>query len=59
MSWLRGKKTIIVQVGAVMTALGAYLSGAMELQEMLKILWAAFTVIYGAMKINRMSNGGG
>ena len=57
--WLKGKRTIIVQLGAVVTALGAYLRGALDLSEFLKTLWAAFTLIYGAMKLNRMANGGG
>ena len=58
LDWLKGKKTILVQLGALLTAGGAYLSGTLELGEFLKIMWAALTLIYGAIKVNRIANGG-
>ncbi len=49
---MRGWKTILVGVAALLTAAGAYFTGAMELQEAIKSVFAALVVIFAAMKGN-------
>lgn len=60
LEWLKGKRTVFVQLGAIFAAIGAYLTGELSLMEMGGALWAALTAIYAALKVNRLieSNGG-
>lgn len=37
MKWLKGKKTYIVAAGAVLTSIGAYLSGQLSLVELIAL----------------------
>lgn len=55
--FLAGKKTIIVQILAIAGILGAWWSGEMVALDALGAIWAALTITFGAVKINRMTNG--
>jgi len=59
LNWLKGKKTILVQVTAGGIAGTLYLTGILTFGKLLMVLWAAFTIAYFAMKINRMIKGVG
>lgn len=39
--WLKGKKTYFLSFGAMLTAIGIYLSGDITLMEMVEAIWAA------------------
>ena len=39
MSFLKGKKTYIAAAGGVLTAIGGYLTGAMDLAQAITLAW--------------------
>jgi hypothetical protein len=51
---MKGWGTIIVGIAALLTAVGAYLTGAMELSDAIKAAFAALAVIFAARKGNTM-----
>jgi len=40
-AWLQGKKTYTVAIGAILTSLGAYISGSIGLEELIRDIFAA------------------
>ncbi len=60
-AWLEGKKTIIIQIVALLSASALYWKGELTQDQFLAALWLAFTAIFAAVKANRMikSNGNG
>ncbi len=51
---MKGWKTILVGVAALLTVAGSYLTGAMELSEAIKSGFAALALIFAAMKGNSL-----
>ena len=49
---MKGWRTILVQVAALLTVAGSYFAGAMEISEAIKLAFAAVTIIFAAMKGN-------
>lgn len=48
MAWLSklsGYKTYIISVGAIITAIGSYFSGSLDLKGMIEAIWAAVTAM--------------
>ena len=46
-AWLQGKKTYIVAIGAIVTAVGAYTEGSIDLSQLVAAIFAAL----GAMTL--------
>ena len=44
-TFLEGKKTYILALGAIVTALGAYASGSIDTVTLIQSIWAALTGI--------------
>lgn len=56
LEWLKGKRTVIIQLGAIFGTVAAYLGGELSLMESFTALWAALTIIYGALKVNAVKD---
>ena len=44
-AWLAGKKTYIVAIGAIITAIGAYANGALDLSGLVAAIFAALAAM--------------
>lgn len=40
-NWLKGKKTYIISLSAILASVGAYLSGTIDLTTAIQQVWAA------------------
>jgi len=54
--WLKGKRTIIVNIGAIFATVGAYLGGEITITVAGAALWLALTAIYAALKGNAIKD---
>ncbi len=55
-TWLQGYKTYIIAGGAILTALGAYLSGSISLTELISAIFAALTAMTLRSAISKVSS---
>ena len=44
-AWLAGKKTYIIAIGAIITAVGAYISGTLDLNGLVGAIFAALAAM--------------